>query len=72
MAGPGRVFSSKVTLEGDRELLSKLKKMSSDSQGEALDIAAQAGAEVFRDQASRNAPVQMGDLRRSLHTAKID
>ena len=62
----------KTVLVGDEALVKKFHTMSAESQGQALDLSAQAGAEVVRDQASRNAPYRMGDLRRSLHTAKVD
>ena len=64
--------SIKITVLGDKELIAKLNRIGVDASGPMLDLAAQAGAEVIRHQASQNAPYETGNLRRSIHTAKVE
>lgn len=62
----------KISVFGDKELVAKLKRIGLDARSGMLDTAAQAGAEVIRTQAAMNAPYKLGNLRRSIHTLKID
>lgn len=62
----------KITVLGDKELVAKLRQIGIDAAGPMLDVAAQAGAEVIRHQAAINAPVKRGNLRRSIHTTRVD
>ena len=55
---------------GTDELIYKFRRMNLMAQGQALDIAAQAGAEVIRSETSTLAPKDSGNLARSYHTAK--
>lgn len=56
-----------VSIKGGPELAAKLKKLSDNVAGKALENAVVSGALLIQNAAKKKAPVQTGNLRRSLH-----
>lgn len=56
-----------VSIRGGMELVAKLKKLSDEVAGEALENAVVSGALLVQNRAKENAPFITGNLRRSVH-----
>lgn len=54
-------------MHGGPELAAKLRRLSDDMAGQALEDAATAGALLVQNEAKRKAPWRTGNLRRSIH-----
>ena len=61
----------RVEIEGDKELIRKLNKMSKGFRSKALLHAVTQGAEIVKREASARAPVRSGRLSRSIAIAKL-
>ena len=62
---------TRVEIEGDEELIRKLKGMSKGFQSKALLHAVTQGAEIIEREAKANAPRRSGLLRRAITTVKL-
>jgi len=65
---PGVTF--KIT--GDKQLIAKLERLSSELRGKTLERALVAGALIIQNDAKRKAPYLTGNLRRSIHIGGHD
>ena len=69
------VGGTRVVIEGDKELIRKLNKMSKGFRSKALLHAVTQGAEIVEREAKARAPrrkgVKGGTLRRSITTMKL-
>ena len=61
----------RVEIEGDKELIRKLNKMSQGFRSQALLHAVTQGGEIVEREASARAPVGKGTLRDSITTVKL-
>ena len=61
-----------ATIDGLPQLLEKLTRLGQVAQGQAMQRAATAGMELIVNAAKGNAPVDTGNLRRSLHVEPGD
>ena len=57
----------KITVTGDDKLSAQLRQLIGDLRGAAVEKALVAGALVIMNDAKRRAPVDTGNLRRSIH-----
>lgn len=62
---------TKVIVVGEDKLRLKFNMMAKDAAGPLLDLAVQAGAEMIRNEAVRRAPVESGELRRSITVSPV-
>jgi HK97 gp10 family phage protein len=60
-------MTTRVEVIGDKELLRKLKALSDQVAGKALERAVAAGALRVQNAAKQRAPYRTGTLRRSIH-----
>ena len=65
------MIGTKIIVTGDKDLRRKFAQMTASAQGMALSLAAQAGGEAIRSEASQRAPYLSGTLRRSIHTVVV-
>lgn len=56
-----------VSIKGGAEIAAKLKRLSDDVAGKALENAVVSGALLIQNAAKKKAPVRTGNLRRSIH-----
>ena len=65
------IGGTRVEIEGDEELIRKLKGMSQGFQRQALLHAVMQGAEIVKREAGARAPVRTGRLSRSIAIVKL-
>ena len=59
-------------ITGDKQLIAKLERLSSELRGKTLERALVAGALIIQNDAKRKAPYLTGNLRRSIHIGGHD